>query len=401
MPLLPATRFGRALSDSGLLRPPTLQTEETRTATRLELFFDLAFVLVVAELASGLRKDPSWHGLGLFAGLFAVVWWSWMSSTLYANRFDHDDVLYRLNKLAAMLAVVGLAASASEATGKHATAFALSYVGLRLLLVVQYARAYRHVEQARAGIRVYLAGSATGALLWTLSLAVPGPARYALWAAGLLVDACGPLVVTAARLQVPLHLEHLPERFSLFVILMLGESVAAVAHGVHDASWRPGSVVAGAVAFLLAAALWWSWFDHAGAAAKHLLEESEESGSTSAQDVYIYGQLPLCLALAVVGAGIQGLVVESTSESSDGVRVLLSGGVALYLVAVAVTNVGMAQGMRNGWWWALLAAAIAAADTVLELPALAVVTTLAALLVVVVVVGMQQEARGKLEVRQV
>jgi hypothetical protein len=163
-----------------------------------------------------------------------------MSSTLYANRFDHDDVLFRSIKLAGMLAVVGMAASVAEATGKHATAFVLSYVAIRVLLLVQYARAHRHVEAARGGIRIYLLGTGAGAALWLASLAVDGPARYGLWALGLLVDAAAPLLVTASRTQVPLHLEHLPDRFSLFVILVLGESVAAVAHGVHDASWAWG-----------------------------------------------------------------------------------------------------------------------------------------------------------------
>ena len=78
----PSTRLGRALQERGLVRPPSLQTDESRTASRLDLFFDLAFVLVVAELASGLRGDPTVHGVLRFAGLFTVVWWSWMSATL-------------------------------------------------------------------------------------------------------------------------------------------------------------------------------------------------------------------------------------------------------------------------------------------------------------------------------
>ena len=401
MPTAPATRLGRALQDRGLVRPPSLQTDGTRTASRLELFFDLAFVLVVAELASSLRSDVTVSGALRFTGLFTVVWWAWMSSTLYANRFDHDDVLFRLNKLAAMLAVVGLAAGASDATGKYATAWILSYVALRVLLLLQYLRAHRHVEQARTGIRFYLAGTGTGAVLWTASLAVEGTPRYVLWALGVLVDALAPLLVTAASVQVPLHLEHLPERFSLFVILVLGESVAAVAHGVHDASWTAGAVVTGAVAFVLAAALWWSFFDLAGAAAKHLLDEAGDTGTTSAHDVFVYGQLPLTLSLAVVGVGVQGIVLESTAESSVGVRTLLAGGVALYLVTVAVTNAGMAQRARSGWWWAGLAAAFAVGDALLEMPALAVVGGLAVLMCVVVAVGADQSARGRVQLAEI
>jgi len=398
---LSSTRLGRALQDRGLVRPPALQIESSRTASRLELFFDLAFVLVVAELAGNLRQHLSVPSLLRFAGLFAVVWWSWMSSTLYANRFDHDDVVFRLNKLIGMLAVIGLAAAAADATGRYATAFVLCYVAIRVLLVMQYARAYRHVPEARAAIRLYLAGTGAGAALWAVSLAVPGPVRYVLWAVGLLVDVAAPVVVTTRRIEVPLHLEHLPERFSLFVILVLGESVYAVAHGVHDASWTASAVLAGVAAFVLVAALWWSYFDLAGAAAKHLLSQAGDARGTAAHDVYVYGQLPLCLSLAAVGAGVQVVVAQSTAQPGAAGRALLSGGVALYLLSVALTNVGMARRARSGWWSAALAAALAAATALLELPALAVVGMLAVLLVVVVVVGLEQEARGNLELEAV
>ena len=397
MPAAPRTPLGRALADRGLLRPPTLQTDETRGASRLELFFDLAFVLVIAELSTGLREDVTLHNALATAGLFTVVWWAWMSSTLYANRFDHDDVLYRLNKLGGMLAVVGMAASVSDATGKYAAWFVLSYVTIKLLLLLQYARAYRHVVEARDGIRIYLMGTGAGAALWAASLTVTGPPRYALWAAGVLVDAAVPILVTVSRTQVPLHLEHLPDRFSLFVILVLGESVAAVVHGVHDASWAVGSVLAGVVCFVVAAALWWSYFDLAGAGAKHLLNQAGGTTSTVAHDVYVYGQLPLCLSLAAVGVGIEGIVLEGASDVGAGVRALLSGGVALYLLTVGVTNAVMDRGAGSGWWWAAFASLIAAADVVLDVPALAVAGVLAALLVAVVLTGLEQEARGNVE----
>jgi Bacterial low temperature requirement A protein (LtrA) len=130
---------------SGLIRPPLLQHSETdsgtqRTATWLELFFDLAFVLVVAELASGLRNDLTPHGARVFAGLFTSVWWAWAGFTFYANRFDTDDLVYRLAKLAAMLAVVGLAASVTEATTTRAAQFAICQAVLRLVLVALYLR---------------------------------------------------------------------------------------------------------------------------------------------------------------------------------------------------------------------------------------------------------------------
>jgi low temperature requirement protein LtrA len=400
-----ATRSAvRRLLDTlrGLVRPPDLQTDEERSASRLELFFDLAFVLVVAELAIELRDDVTPSGALTFAGLFATVWWAWVSATLYANRFDHDDVLYRLTKLASMAAVVGLAASATDATGERFAIFVGCQVLLRALLVLQYARAYRHVEKARPVARLYALGAVAGASLWAVSLLVPRPLAFALWAAAVLVEALVPLIVTRAPTDVPLHVEHLPERFALFVILVLGESVAGVAHGLYDAEWGPSAIPVAVLSFVLAAALWWSYFDLAGARAKRLLNEVGGDRSEHRHDVYIFGQLPLTLALAAIGAGIELAVVESSQgEVPTGTRLLLAGGVAVYLVSMTITDTGMSRRARSGWWWPLAAAVVALADVALELPAVVVVGALAVLLVAVLVVGTVQRTTGELAVDEV
>ena len=386
----------------GLVRPPELNTDEERTASRLELFFDLAFVLVVAELAIALREDVTVHGELLFAGFFTLVWWSWVSSTLYANRFDHDDAVYRLLKLASMAAVIGLAASATEATGERFGTFVGCQLLLRASLLLQYGRAYRHIAHARPIARLYLVGAGVGALLWTVSLVVPRPIGFALWGAAILVEALVPLAATRHSADVPLHVEHLPERFALFVILVLGESVAGIAHGLHDAKWTSSAIPVAVVAFVLTAALWWSYFDVAGARAKRLLNEAGGERSDRRHDVYVFGQLPLALALATVGAGIELAVVQSgQGEVSTGTRLLLAGGVALYLVSMALTDGGMSRGARRGWWWPLVAAVLAGLDAVLELPAVVVVGALAALLVAVLVVGSAERSTGRLDVSEV
>jgi low temperature requirement protein LtrA len=395
-----STVVGRLLGAlRGAVRPPELTTDEERTASRLELFFDLAFVLVVAELAISLREDLTLPGGLRFAGLFTVVWWSWVSFTLYANRFDHDDVVYRLYKLAGMAAVIGMAASAAEATAERFGVFVGCQLVLRATLFLQYERAYRHVPAARPVVRLYLAGAGAGALLWAVSLLVPRPAGFALWAGAVLVESLVPLLATRHSTDVPLHVEHLPERFALFVILVLGESVAGAAHGLHDASWAPSAITVAALSFVLAAALWWSYFDLAGARAKRLLNEVGGEHSDRAHDVYIFGELPLTLALAGVGAGIELAVVQSgQGEVPAGTRFLMAGGVAVYLVSMMITDSGMSRGTRRGWWWPLAAAVLAILDAMLELPAVVVMGLLAALLVAVVVVGTVERATGRLDV---
>ena len=103
------------------IRAPQLQVGRTGAVSRLELFFDLAYVLVIIELVSAFTKDVSWHGLFVLVGLFATIWFSWVGFTLYGNRFDNDDVLFRLGQLAGTLSIAGCA----DRNSATALAFAL------------------------------------------------------------------------------------------------------------------------------------------------------------------------------------------------------------------------------------------------------------------------------------
>src|SRR5262245_30815961 len=95
------------------LEPPRLriseEAEEERHATWFELYFDLVFAAALAELLTGLAKDPSGAVFARFAGVFLAVSWAWTGFTLYANRFDTDDLIYRLSKAGAAAAIAAIA----------------------------------------------------------------------------------------------------------------------------------------------------------------------------------------------------------------------------------------------------------------------------------------------------
>ena len=342
---------------SELIRPPQLQHSETdagkqRTATWLELFFDLAFVLVVGELAVGLHNDLTLHGVLVFAGLFTSVWWAWAGFTFYANRFDTDDVVYRLAKLAAMLAVAGLAASASEATRELAAQFALCQAALRIVLVCLYLRAYRHVAQARNLIAVYVVAEGLAGALWLAGAVAPAPVRYVCWAVAVAAEAVAPVMATMRSAGLPLHFEHLPERFGLFVILVLGESIAAIAVGVHDTQWEPVTVTVAVLGFVVGVSLWWTYFDLAGAAATQTLADRGGHRSTLLHDIYAYGHWPIALGLAAAGVGIEDAILQGGQPTlGSGIRWILCGGVALYLLALTVIQGGIAGSLRASLPW--------------------------------------------------
>ena len=382
-----------------LIAPPRLRVQEERQASRLELFFDLAYVLVVAELAHAFADHLDLKGAVTFAALLTVTWWSWVTTTLYANRFDTNDVIYRLAKLAMAGCVIGMAAAAQYATGEDATRFALCYLATRVVLLGLYARAYRHVPEARDTIRIYLIGAGAAALLWAVSLPVHGTARYVLWAAGILVEAVAPLVATRVGDKTPLHMDHLPERFALLVILVLGESIASIVTGVHDVHWKASSVVDAAVAFTAVAALWWIYFDLGGAVGKReLIEDSKEDDEeTGVADAYIYGHLPLIVGLAITAVGIEQFVVHPEGELTGAARWALHGGITLYLLGVAVVMMGTSGRWRSAWPWPVVMipvlGALGFASGLKPLYAVALVTVV---LVATVLAGIYQQRRGAL-----
>jgi low temperature requirement protein LtrA len=326
-----------------LLRPPRLQTladaEDERHASWLELFFDLVFVVAIAQLAHELVEDHSLLGFAIFAALFVPVFVAWQGFSFYADRFDTDDVVFRVVMLVAMLAIAALAVQIPEVTHGQTVGFAVAYVALRVLTISLYVRAFRHVPEARSLIGRYILAFSFSVALWTVSLAFPAPWRFVLWGIGLAVDIgvpafSGPRFVR----RIPLHASHIPERFALFTIIVLGESVVAIALGTAGNNWQTSSAVAAGLGFVAVACLWWIYFDvGAGLALR--------PGPMVAIS-FIYTHLPMLTALTAVAAGVSLLIKEAgASELDTGTRWALCGGAAVYLCCVSVVHRATAQGV--------------------------------------------------------
>ena len=199
------------------------------------------FVVAVAQLAHELSDDVSWRGFLEYAGLFAPLWWTWIGTTFYANRFDSDDPIRRVMMGLQMLAIAFLAVNIHHAWDDSSTGFALGYIVSRALLIVEYLRAAKYVPEARSLIYPMNFGFGLGVTCWIISLWMPAPWKFVLWGLGLLIDFAAPFMVANQQRQLPPHAEHLPERFGLFTIIVLGEAVIAVVNGVSDMSWGVNS----------------------------------------------------------------------------------------------------------------------------------------------------------------
>jgi low temperature requirement protein LtrA len=365
------------------LEPPRLRTiedeEEERRSTWLELFFDLVFVVAVAQLGQNLSDDPSFAGFLRYVALFIPVWWAWMGFTFYADRFDTDDLVYRLLTLAGMLAVAAMSVNVRDAFEDGWSAFVASYALQRSVLLLLYARAWRHAVEARRLTTIYLAMFSFGLALWIVSAFLGSPQRYAVWGIALAVELSAPLFGWRAITGAPVHPSHLPERFGLFTIIVLGEAVLAVVLGTTKATWETEAALVAALGFVVAASLWWLHFD--------FLDTSLLSRGLAGLS-YVFGHFPLVLGIAAFGVGMKQAILETPEGSlSASARWILGIGLALTLLAMGAIQLAGARSLWDPdlWLRAGSGLAVLAAAAFVSSP-VALVALLATVLVVQVAV---------------
>jgi low temperature requirement protein LtrA len=327
--------------------PPRLRTleESERTATWLELFYDLAFVAAVAMMGTRLVHDVAWSSIASYLGYFALVWWLWASHTFYADRYDTDDLIYRFLAGAQMVGVALIAVSVSLGEAGSTVVFALGYTAVRVILLLLYARAYKHVAATRELVRGYLIGFGSASVLWLMSIVVPTPYRFWLWAVAFAVDLATPYVLRKVQAAAPLDVSHLPERFGLFTILVLGESIVAVTVGLSHVSWQLSTTLVGILGLGIATCLWWINFDHLDGSVIRRRGDRRNWRPT----VWIYSHLPLAIGLAMLGVSIEIAIVAADHghDYHDAERWLLVGSVALALAAMAAIQTATVRSDRE------------------------------------------------------
>jgi low temperature requirement protein LtrA len=355
---------------------------EERHATWLELFFDLVFVVAIAQLADGLAEDPGIRGFLIFAGLFVAVWWAWVGYTFYADRFDTDDPPHRVLMIAGMFGVAALASVIPGAFHGETASFAIAYAAVRAVVVGLNARAWWHLPAARPLLNVYIPAFTASIALFLVSAAVEPPYRHWLWAVALTIDLGTPLASQERIRAVPIHSSHIPERVGLFTIIVFGESILGVVVGTSSVSWGLESGAVAALAFAVAAALWWIYFDY--------VDSSIVTRTITTGQIYLYAHLPLLIGLAALGAGVKLAIKVTLDEgSTDEAAWIICVGVALFMASVAVIHLVTSQSGRDADLWLRLgtvALALGLGTVGADLGIVAVLAVLASALAAQVVV---------------
>lgn len=354
--------------------------EPGRSASPLELFFDLVFVVAVSvaaiELHHALTEGHVIDGLVSYAAVFFAIWWAWMNFTWFATSFDTDDWLYRVLTFVQMAGVLTLAAGVGGFYEGDYTLGIVGYVVMRVALVAQWLRASHSSPELRTTARTYAAGVTIVQLGWIAILAVPDAGRLPVFALLALAELAVP-VIAERRGTTPWHPHHITERYGLFTLILLGESLLASANAVIEALDGDTAVAPligiAVLALVVTCALWWIYF---------WPPHHEAIGTLGESLRYGYVHYFVFAAAGAFSAGVEVEIDVLTDHS------LLSDVAATFTVTVPI-----AIFVLGIWWIAMRANADRWVNVVVPVGALLVLAdplvpvpvTLAAVILVVVV----------------
>lgn len=367
-----------------LLNPmrPRDPHEPGRTASTLELFFDLVFVVAVSiasvQLHHSLTEDHVVDGLLSYALVFFAIWWAWMNFTWFATSFATDDWLYRVLTFVQMAGVLVLAAGIEDVfVDSDFTIVIAGYVLMRVAMVAQWLRASRGSPETRRTTLVYAGGIAVVQVLWLGVLLLSGPVMAVVVIVLVAAEIAVP-VVAERGVTTPWHPHHITERYGLFTLILLGESLLASANAIIEAVHEDealGPLVSIAILTLVVTAtLWWIYF----------WPPHHESIGTIGQSLrYGYVHYFVFAAAGALSAGIEVEIDVLTHHSK------LSDVAASFTVTVPI-----AVFVLGIWWIAFRANADRVVNVVVPLgavlvlldPVIPIPVTLTAVIMVVVVV---------------
>ena len=249
--------------------------EEKRVAP-LELFFDLVFVFAITQVTALMAHDPHWDGLGRGMLVLSALWWAWAAYAWLTNYVAAEEDRERLLMLAVMGAFLVTALAAPEAFGEHALLFAIAYAAARWLHIFIFAEANDDIDAGQAIRRLSRTAVPAPALLIAAAF-LDGTAQTIVWLVALSTDFLGPYVFGVRGFRVSPG--HFAERFSLIVIIALGESIVAIGTGLHELD--AGTIVAALLGLVLAFGIWWAYFDVVAIVAERHFRESHRRAPAS------------------------------------------------------------------------------------------------------------------------
>jgi low temperature requirement protein LtrA len=328
---------------------PRSPIEAHRASTPLELFFDLCFVVAVAQAGSSLHhaliEGHTGDAVSAYPMVFFAIWWAWMNFTWFASAYDNDDVPYRLAVLVQIAGALILAAGVPRAFDHRDFAVvAVGYSVMRVALVSLWLRAGIEHRQGRGCSIRYAIGVAACQVGWWCMFLLPKADRWMAWLLLVPLELLVP-VWAERRGATSWHPGHIVERYGLFTIIVLGESVLAASLAIQTAldggqSLADLASVAGG-GVLIVFAMWWIYFD---LPAEQVVGGARANFGGSQRGAFIwgYGHLVVFASAAAVGAGLAAAVDQAEGHAeltATGAALSVTVPVSVYLLSVWLLHV--------------------------------------------------------------
>ena len=316
---------------------PRDPSEEHRQASFLELFFDLCFVVAIAQAAAqlhhALADDHVVSGLISFSMVFFAIWWAWMNFTWFASAYDNDDVPYRIATFVQITGALVLAAGVQRGfADQNFNIIFIGYLIMRLGLVTLWIRAAIHDPARKSTNLRYAIGISVAMIGWGAMFITN---YWPIWgfASMALIELMIPVWAESAQ-QTSWHPDHIAERYGLFTIIVLGESVLAATNAVQTAINIDGTSFESLVLVIIGGLLtlfsmWWLYFSRSA--------EGFLNTEPALSFRWGYGHYFIFAAAAVVGAGLAvniDHVTAHTALSNEGAAATVTIPIALYLLTL-------------------------------------------------------------------
>ena len=319
----------------GLFRSQQLGSQRV---TYVELFFDLVFVFAVTQLSHHLLEHLSVRGALQTLLLLFAVWMAWCYTAWVTNWLDPDTRPVRIMLFVVMLINLIMAAALPEAFGDRALVFASAYVAVqvgRSLFVTWAMRSQLGLYRNFQRVTIWCAFSGT---FWLAGGLTEGATREALWLTAILVECAGPVcgfflpwLGRSYTYEWTISGGNFAERFQLFIILALGESIVVTGRTFGDLEWTGAIVAAFVTAFVGSIAFWWIYFSRSADASNEVVEASDDPGRLG-RSAYTYFHIPMVAGIIVAAVGDELSIAHPNGHADTATVAVILGGPTLFLL---------------------------------------------------------------------
>jgi low temperature requirement protein LtrA len=312
---------------------PYLHREEDenreRRVTWLELFFDLMFVILISQLSLKLYGNVNLNTIFEFVITFLPVWWVWIGTTFYNERFETQGLENRFFYLILMFPILGMSLFSKESTSSTSAYYALFYSLARTFIIILWGRATYHVREFRKVGIIYVTGFSVSIILFILSIFITPPERFYVWAFAIFLEFLTPFLTLNKQKHLPkLSTSKRPERFGLLIIIALGELIVNITSGLKLVKEYDLNVVLLVFASVfLSFLLWATYFDFIG---RRVPKASMFVGIT-----WTHLHLPFVMSIVGLGASFYN-AIANTNNAPLGSKEVLIGSVILSLTVLGL-----------------------------------------------------------------